>query len=530
MKSPYTLAYVVRLCAAYGISLTYFAGLAALSIAVDLPLDREYERAPTLVAFLSLLSLTVILSALTLAVLLVLALAKTSRGLSKPDPALTTWASTLAGFPIRVYRSSWGSTGCHAALLRHRGRIYLGSETLLLLPETRLFVLLHEIAHLSAPGARLRTLASGLLAFFDVLEKFADTSRFTSKRAATVRSTYAVLRNLRRPRELSSTFISRCVRPVAYLLIIPSEIVEALLGPSVRIEELYADSIAASWFGERSNRAMLDAALTLSKASDPNCRARVIASGLEAWSIHGACNLSEAMRKGVQTNQTLHKTERKSWYPTWRERYIVAVAASREKRSGRDLLPPIDFEDTSVVVGDFLDIAGDVMTVASPATLGSLLTTVIKMCPVALAATVFFLHVGTEFKHFLYAGYIPTSVQIQLFFAFSWWGLISLRHGHPQFESARESTPRGPILETMLLPKRRFATELDFGLRLQKLSSNDAEVLVRAFTLNSEGEVVPRKRHKLSWRSRHIREVLKRSAATKTTSDADQGSSTATNR
>ena len=137
-----------------------------------------------------------------------------------------------------------GETYSTMSLLGRR-RIYLGTEVFGLDQSAFTFVVLHEIAHITATRAHVRSLESLMLRLFEALNELrSKNSPILLRRVPKFGSSFRVMRSIfTAPEDVGILYFP--MRWIAAVLGLAQSVVPILLGPHVRTEELYADCVAA---------------------------------------------------------------------------------------------------------------------------------------------------------------------------------------------------------------------------------------------------------------------------------------------
>ncbi len=249
------------------------------------------------------------------------------------DVHMSSWASSQAGVKVTVYRSGWKRTFSSHNIFGSGGAIFLGIETLGLSRPALTFVALHEIAHITARGARVRRLSSILLRYIDSLDDLRSRkSMLLERKTVRIDSLQrGILRLFRKETPLRIGLFWIPIRFAGLVLNSFQFLISMIIGPLTKREEFFADSIASEKMGTRARSAMAECALHFARTERATSKesGTQLATVLKEWSsgdLHRALGVLSTKLTAIKI-----KPSRPSWYPTWKERYLrIANSTSKQ--------------------------------------------------------------------------------------------------------------------------------------------------------------------------------------------------------
>jgi Zn-dependent protease with chaperone function len=250
------------------------------------------------------------------------------------DVFMSRWVSSQAGVKIKVYRSSWNKTFSRCNVFASGGNIFLGIDTLALSRLALTFVILHEVAHITARGAPVRRLNAFLLRYVDSLNDLrSKKSMLLERKTPRIRNFFLGIFSLfREEMPLQAGIFWVPIRCSGIVLTAFQSIVSMIIGPLTRKEEFYADKMACEKLGSAARTAMAECALHFARIdrADSKQVAIRLAGVLQEWScidLHQAVGSLKTKLTTLRINAAAP-----SWYPTWKERYLH-ISKVTEKRN-----------------------------------------------------------------------------------------------------------------------------------------------------------------------------------------------------
>ena len=508
--SPYGVQYIARICAAAFLVLTYWLSLLAFFVLLQKRIIESFQWLGWFAGIIFFVDIVIMGYLFVLACWVIIRLVRDRQmRLSARDCELSWWASNQTNRRVTVYHSGWAQTYSSVSLFGGR-KIYVGTEALGLSESALSFLILHEIAHLTAPRARLRSLETMILRGFEALNELrAKNSSILLRRVPAAGSPFRFMRSIFTAREHVGLFYFP-VLWITFVLGLVQGFVPLLLRPLIRLEELYADQVAAEKFGSGAVEAIGACANFYSRFEGMSEAEQVAVSAhcLRRWTFEGIDGVRSAIADSVGQIK-LRQTEPRLGYPSWQER---VTAIQQKARTGSAELDRISCKPLTIVLGDRLKLWENTLTCYVGPTFNKMRAAFIGQAVIALFNTLFVQKTDTDFL---------LGFGVQLLISFLTVG-IAMKN-MPQFDLKRQM-PFSLLLENedrcfpvlcMVLYSDPVRRTRDFfsihrwrethflqtryapraiARRIFALARNDAIILTKSLAFTAFGDVVVRGR------------------------------------